>query len=105
MEASRYSISIRDAVLTASGVKMTVSIGLASDASAFQRSSVTIFCMRLWPGSSERRFALSTTNAGYEACISIATALALPKIIKLLNSNLKKELAAAKKIRLLALRL
>ena len=36
--------------------------------------------------------------AGYEACISMATALALPKIVKLLNSNLKEELAAAKKI-------
>ena len=36
--------------------------------------------------------------AGYEACISMATALALPKIIKLLSSNLKEELAAAKKI-------
>jgi ferritin-like metal-binding protein YciE len=36
--------------------------------------------------------------AGYEACISMATALCLPKIVKLLNSNLKEELAAAKKI-------
>ena len=36
--------------------------------------------------------------AGYEACISMATALGLPKIVKLLNSNLKEELAAAKKI-------
>ncbi|WP_263377154.1 YciE/YciF ferroxidase family protein [Granulicella aggregans] len=36
--------------------------------------------------------------AGYEACISMATALELPKIVKLLNSNLKEELAAAKKI-------
>jgi ferritin-like metal-binding protein YciE len=36
--------------------------------------------------------------AGYEACISMATALAMPKILKLLNSNLKEELAAAKKI-------
>ena len=36
--------------------------------------------------------------AGYEACISMAIALALPKIVKLLNSNLKEELAAAKKI-------
>ena len=36
--------------------------------------------------------------AGYEACISMATALGLPKITKLLNSNLKEELAAAKKI-------
>ena len=36
--------------------------------------------------------------AGYEACISMATALQLPKIVKLLNSNLKEELAAAKKI-------
>jgi ferritin-like metal-binding protein YciE len=36
--------------------------------------------------------------AGYEACISIATALGLSNIVKLLNSNLKEELAAAKKI-------
>ena len=36
--------------------------------------------------------------AGYEACISMATALGLPKIVKLLNSSLKEELAAAKKI-------
>ncbi len=36
--------------------------------------------------------------AGYEACISMATALGMPKIVKLLNSNLKEELAAAKKI-------
>ena len=36
--------------------------------------------------------------AGYEACISMATALQLPKIAKLLNFNLKEELAAAKKI-------
>jgi ferritin-like metal-binding protein YciE len=36
--------------------------------------------------------------AGYEACISMATALQLPKIVKLLSSNLKEELAAAKKI-------
>ncbi len=36
--------------------------------------------------------------AGYEACISMATALALPKIVRLLNSNLKEEVAAAKKI-------
>jgi ferritin-like metal-binding protein YciE len=28
----------------------------------------------------------------------MATALAMPKIVKLLNSNLKEELAAAKKI-------
>jgi ferritin-like metal-binding protein YciE len=36
--------------------------------------------------------------AGYEACISMATALGMLKIVKLLNSNLKEELAAAKKI-------
>lgn len=36
--------------------------------------------------------------AGYEACISMATVLAMPKIVKLLNSSLKEELAAAKKI-------
>jgi ferritin-like metal-binding protein YciE len=36
--------------------------------------------------------------AGYEACISMATALGMPKIVKLLVSNLKEELAAAKKI-------
>ena len=31
-----------------SGVKRTVSIGLASEASAFQRSKGTIFLTRLW---------------------------------------------------------
>ncbi|WP_213807096.1 ferritin-like domain-containing protein [Granulicella sp. dw_53] len=36
--------------------------------------------------------------AGYEACISMATTLGMAKIAKLLNSNLKEELAAAKKI-------
>jgi ferritin-like metal-binding protein YciE len=36
--------------------------------------------------------------AGYEACISMATALGMAKVVKLLNSNLKEELAAAKKI-------
>ncbi len=36
--------------------------------------------------------------AGYEASISMATTLGLPKIAKLLNSNLKEELSAAKKI-------
>jgi ferritin-like metal-binding protein YciE len=36
--------------------------------------------------------------AGYEACISMATTLALPKVAKLLSSNLKEELAAATKI-------
>ena len=36
--------------------------------------------------------------AGYEASISMATTLGLPKIAKLLNSNLKEELNAAKKI-------
>jgi ferritin-like metal-binding protein YciE len=36
--------------------------------------------------------------AGYEACISMATALGMPKVVRLLNSNLKEELGAAKKI-------
>jgi ferritin-like metal-binding protein YciE len=36
--------------------------------------------------------------AGYEACISMATTLTLPKVAKLLSSNLKEELAAAAKI-------
>ena len=36
--------------------------------------------------------------AGYEACISMATVLSLPKVVRLLNANLKEELAAAKKI-------
>jgi ferritin-like metal-binding protein YciE len=36
--------------------------------------------------------------AGYEACISMATTLGMAKVVKLLNSNLKEELAAAKKI-------
>jgi ferritin-like metal-binding protein YciE len=36
--------------------------------------------------------------AGYETCISMAAALAMPKIVKLLNSNLKEEIAAAKKV-------
>lgn len=36
--------------------------------------------------------------AGYEACISMATALGMGKVVKLLNSNLKEEVAAAKKI-------
>ncbi len=36
--------------------------------------------------------------AGYEACIAMATALALPKVVKLLNANLREELAAAKKV-------
>jgi ferritin-like metal-binding protein YciE len=36
--------------------------------------------------------------AGYEACISMATALNMTKIVKILNSNLKEELSAAKKI-------
>jgi ferritin-like metal-binding protein YciE len=36
--------------------------------------------------------------AGYEACISMATTLGMSKVVKLLNSNLKEELAAAKKI-------
>ena len=36
--------------------------------------------------------------AGYEACISMATTLGMSKVAKLLNSNLKEELNAAKKI-------
>jgi ferritin-like metal-binding protein YciE len=36
--------------------------------------------------------------AGYEACISMATTLAMPKVAKLLASNLKEELAAAAKV-------
>src|ERR1700744_805497 len=36
--------------------------------------------------------------AGYETCISMAAALAMPKIVKLLNSNLKEEITAAKKV-------
>jgi ferritin-like metal-binding protein YciE len=36
--------------------------------------------------------------AGYEACISMATTLGMPKIVKLLTANLKEELGAAKKI-------
>jgi ferritin-like metal-binding protein YciE len=36
--------------------------------------------------------------AGYEACISMATTLGMAKVAKLLNLNLKEELAAAKKI-------
>jgi ferritin-like metal-binding protein YciE len=36
--------------------------------------------------------------AGYEACISMANTLKLPKIVKLLSANLKEELGAAKKI-------
>src|ERR1700742_4562411 len=36
--------------------------------------------------------------AGYEACISMATSLNMPKIARLLTSNLKEELATAKKI-------
>jgi ferritin-like metal-binding protein YciE len=36
--------------------------------------------------------------AGYETCISMATTLAMPKVVKLLNSNLKEEFAAAKKV-------
>jgi hypothetical protein len=45
--AALTSFSTRDGVLTTSGVKSTVSIGLASEASAFQRSKGTIFWMRL----------------------------------------------------------
>src|ERR1700729_2153382 len=36
--------------------------------------------------------------AGYEASISMATVLNMPKAVRLLNANLKEELAAAKKI-------
>jgi ferritin-like metal-binding protein YciE len=36
--------------------------------------------------------------AGYEACIAMATALNMPKVVRLLNANLKEELGAAKKI-------
>jgi ferritin-like metal-binding protein YciE len=36
--------------------------------------------------------------AGYEACIAMATTLGLTKVTRLLNSNLKEELGAAKKI-------
>jgi ferritin-like metal-binding protein YciE len=36
--------------------------------------------------------------AGYEACISMATVLGMPKVVRLLTSNLKEELAAAKKV-------
>jgi ferritin-like metal-binding protein YciE len=36
--------------------------------------------------------------AGYEACIAMANTLAMPKVARLLNANLKEELAAAKKI-------
>jgi ferritin-like metal-binding protein YciE len=36
--------------------------------------------------------------AGYEACISMATALNMTKVVKLLNASLKEELTAAKKI-------
>jgi ferritin-like metal-binding protein YciE len=36
--------------------------------------------------------------AGYEACISMATALGLPKVSRLLAANLKEEVGAAKKI-------
>jgi len=36
--------------------------------------------------------------AGYEASIAMATTLGLTKVVRLLNQNLKEELAAAKKI-------
>jgi len=36
--------------------------------------------------------------AGYEASIAMATTLSLTKVVRLLNQNLKEELAAAKKI-------
>jgi ferritin-like metal-binding protein YciE len=36
--------------------------------------------------------------AGYEACITMATSLNMPKVVRLLAANLREELAAAKKI-------
>lgn len=36
--------------------------------------------------------------AGYEACISMASTLKLPKVVRLLSANLKEELTAAKKV-------
>jgi len=36
--------------------------------------------------------------AGYEACISMATTLGMPNVVRLLNSNLEEELNASKKI-------
>ena len=36
--------------------------------------------------------------AGYEACISMSTTLGMTKVVRLLNSNLKEELGAARKI-------
>jgi ferritin-like metal-binding protein YciE len=36
--------------------------------------------------------------AGYEACISMANVLRLPKVVRLLTANLKEELSAAKKV-------
>jgi ferritin-like metal-binding protein YciE len=36
--------------------------------------------------------------AGYEAAIAMASTLNLPKVVRLLNANLKEEVAAAKKI-------
>jgi ferritin-like metal-binding protein YciE len=36
--------------------------------------------------------------AGYETCIAMASTLAMPKIVRLLSSSLKEELAAAKKV-------
>ncbi len=36
--------------------------------------------------------------AGYEACIAMATTLGLTKAVRLLNSNLKEELAAVREI-------
>ncbi len=36
--------------------------------------------------------------AGYEACISMASTLGMPKVVRLLTANLKEELSAAKKI-------
>src|SRR6202789_4189272 len=36
--------------------------------------------------------------AGYEACISMATYLGMPKVVRLLTANLREEVAAAKKV-------
>jgi ferritin-like metal-binding protein YciE len=41
--------------------------------------------------------------AGYEACISMATILTMPKVVSLLKANLREELSAAKKISAAAL--
>lgn len=41
--------------------------------------------------------------AGYEACISMATILKMPKVVSLLKANLREELSAAKKVSAAAL--